>query len=51
MFTRAVRTPMHAAMSRFCITERISRPSGVRVSNSQVPMTINTAKTMTKTRL
>ena len=51
MFTRSVRTPMHAAMSRFCITARINRPSGVLVSRSHVPMTIATAKPMTKSRL
>ena len=42
---------MQAAISRFCITERIRRPKGVRVSKSQVPRTIMTANPITNTRL
>ena len=35
ILTRSVLTPMQAAMSRFCMTARMSRPSGVLVSSSQ----------------
>ena len=41
---------MHAAMSRFCITARMSKPSGVLVSSSQTSSTIAIANPMTKSR-
>src|SRR6266478_3680822 len=50
MFIRPVRTPRHDAIPRFCITARISKPSGVLVKSNQVAMTITTAKQITKTR-
>ena len=51
MFTRSVRTPMHAAIWRFCMTARMSKPSGVFVRSRWVPKMIGTAKAMTKSAI
>ena len=41
---------MHAAISRFCMTARMSKPSGVRVSSNQTSKTMAMAKPITKRR-
>ena len=41
---------MQAAMLRFCMTARMSRPSGVLLRTSQVATMISTANPMTNTR-
>ena len=51
LLQRADRQLVQEAMSRFCMTARMSRPSGVLLSSSQVPMTMATANTTTKMRL
>ena len=50
MLTRSVRTPIHEAMSRFCMTARMSKPSGVRVNSNQTSRTMAVAKPITKRR-
>ncbi len=41
---------MQAAMLRFCMTARMSRPSEVLLRTSQVPTMMRAAKPMTNTR-
>jgi len=43
---RAVRIPMEAAIARFCVTARISRPSRVKRNSPSNPAKIRRVNTM-----
>ena len=47
---RAVLTPMHEAMGRFCVTPRTNRPKRVLPINSAMPTSTAAANTMINTR-
>jgi hypothetical protein len=49
--TRAVGTPTHEAIGRFCVTARTNSPSRVRVSSSQTAASTPSAKKMITMRL
>ena len=48
---RAVLTPMHAAMGRFCVTPRTKRPNRVLLISQAMPSSTATAKPMMTSRL
>ena len=48
---RLVRMPIEAAIARFCVTARISRPKRVKRSSASKPAKMSRVKTMIHSRL